>query len=104
MTQDPDPSSDEALRAAILSRLAKDDRTAMASLRVGVLNGIAHLAGLVPALETYAAAAEVAESVRGVRGVVNRIEAPGAPSPSRTVHLDLAEAGPAGKGNDKLPR
>ena len=78
---------DEKLRAAILSRFAADERMASVNLRVGVLNGIVHLAGVVNSIETRILAAELAEAVEGVRGVVNRIEAPGAPSPSRTVHL-----------------
>jgi len=40
-------------------------------------------------IETRILAAELAEEVTGVRGVVNRIEAPGAPSPARTVNLNL---------------
>ncbi|MBI5839922.1 MAG: BON domain-containing protein [Chloroflexi bacterium] len=103
MTNDPEQCSDEKLRDAILSRLAKDNRTAFANLRVGVLNGIAHIAGVVSSLEIYVAAAEITGSVRGVRGVVNRIEAPGAPSPSRTIHLDLPAANTERKDNDKIP-
>jgi len=34
-------------------------------------------------------AEKLAKQVVGIRGVVNRIEAPGAPSPSRAVNLDL---------------
>ena len=81
---------DESLRAAILAKLAVDERTASAELRVGVLNGIAHLAGRVDTLVERAAAEEIVQRVDGVRGVVNRIEAPGAPSPARTVNLDLS--------------
>jgi osmotically-inducible protein OsmY len=91
--------TDEELRAAILSRLTADDRTAFANLRVGVLNGIAHLAGVVASIETRIRAAELAEDVPGIRGVVNRIEAPGAPSPSRTIHLK-----PVLKMNEKEKR
>lgn len=79
--------TDEKLRAIILSRFAANDHTAYASLRVGVANGIVHLAGVVNSIEARVVAAELAEEVEGVRGVVNRIEAPGAPSPARTVHL-----------------
>ncbi|MCZ7549608.1 MAG: BON domain-containing protein [Anaerolineales bacterium] len=78
---------DEKLRAAILSRFAADDRTAYASLRVGVLNGIVHLAGVVNSIETRILAAELAEETEGVRGVVNRIEAPGAAVSSRSIQL-----------------
>jgi hypothetical protein len=87
MTTPPISTLDEKLRAAILARFASDDRTAYANLRVGVSNGIIHLAGVVMFIETRILAAELAEETEGVRGVVNRIEAPGAPSPSRTIHL-----------------
>jgi len=82
-------TTDEKLRSAILSRFAADERTAYANLRVGVLNGIVHLAGAVNSIETRLLAAELAEETEGVRGVVNRIEAPGAPRPARTIHLDI---------------
>jgi hypothetical protein len=93
---------DEKLRVAILTRFSAHERTAYANLRVGVLNGIAHLAGVVNSIETRILAAELAEEVEGVRGVVNRIEAPGAPSPSRTVHLSpiLKERN---TNNDEVP-
>ena len=45
-----DPSSDERLRAAILASFAADSRLANADLRVGVVNGIVHLAGVVATL------------------------------------------------------
>ncbi len=81
--------SDESLRTAILAELAIDERTASAELRVGVLNSIAHLAGSASTLVERAAAEDVAWRVDGVRGVVNRIEAPGAPSPARIINLNL---------------
>lgn len=80
---------DESLRAAVLAAFAADDRTASADLRVGVMNGIAHLAGAIDSLVGRDAAEELAGQVPGVRGVVNRIEAPGAPSPAREVNLEL---------------
>jgi len=89
MTQDKYRFSDDTLRRTLLAKFAADERTAIANLRVGVLNGIVHLAGVVTALEIRIAAAELAKDVPGVRGVVNRIEAPGAPSPARTVYLNL---------------
>jgi osmotically-inducible protein OsmY len=83
------PLPDEDLRQAVRSRLAADPRTAQANLRLGVLNGIAHLAGQAESLLVRQAAEEIARSVPDVRGVVNRIEAPGAPSPARTIDLEL---------------
>ena len=80
--------SDQDLRMAILSAFEVDDRVPM-NLRVGVLNGIAHLAGKADSLAVRAAAEELAWQVPGLRGVVNRIEAPGAPSPAREINLDL---------------
>jgi len=93
MTPSPPPPSDESLRAAILALFASDARTASADLRAGVLNGIAHLIGKVDSLEVRDTAEKLAEKVCGVRGVVNRIEAPGAPSPARTVNLNLQNEG-----------
>ena len=81
--------SDESLRAAIIAIFAADHRTAHADLRVGVLNGIAHLAGRANSLPERTAAEELAGQAPGVRGVVNRIAAPGAPSPAREINLDL---------------
>jgi osmotically-inducible protein OsmY len=89
MTRQIVPTPDEKLRASILSILSVDSRTASANLRVGVLHGIAHLAGTVDSLLIRDAAEELVKSMDGIRGVVNRIEAPGAPSPSRAVNLDL---------------
>ena len=83
------PNLDESLRAAILAAFTADDRTASSNIRVGVLNCIAHLAGAVDSLAGRLAAEEIAGQVPGVRGVVNRIEAPGAPSPAREINLNL---------------
>jgi len=89
MTQHNIHIPDENLREVILTIFATDSRTASTDLRVGVLNGIAHLAGSVDSLTKRDMAEELAKHVCGIRGVVNRIEAPGAPSPSRAVNLDL---------------
>lgn len=86
-------SPDVTLRNTILDRFSCDDRTAYASLRVGVVNGIVHLAGIVSSIEIRIAAAELAGDVSGVRGVVNRIEAPGAPSPGRRINLNFRNKG-----------
>jgi osmotically-inducible protein OsmY len=89
MMEIPPPNLDERLRAAILAVLATEVQTAGADLRVGVLNGIVHLAGSAESLQKRARAEVLAEGVHGVRGVVNRIEAPGGPSPAREINLDL---------------
>lgn len=87
--QIPPAISDESLRTAILAKLAIDKRTASAELRVGVLNDIAHLVGRVDISMKRTAADEIAHGVDGVRGVVNRIDASGAPSPARTINQNL---------------
>jgi osmotically-inducible protein OsmY len=86
----PHPAgSDESLRESLLAIFAADHHTAQMDIRVGVLSGIVHLAGKVASLSDRARVEELASQVSGVRGVVNRIEAPGAPSPTRTVNLEL---------------
>jgi len=80
---------DERLRDSVLQALAADARTASLNLRVGVLGGIVHLGGSAPSDDDWVWAEMVSARVPGVRGVVNRIEAPGAPSPARAIHLDL---------------
>jgi len=73
--------------------LAADPDTAALDVRVGVLNAVAHLAGRVASEWVWRRAQAVAAGVAGVRGVVNRIEAPGAPSPARVVSIPLSEQG-----------
>ena len=82
-------TSDETLRKKILACFADDDRTAIENLRVGVVNGVVHLAGIVSSVKMRVLAAEIVINVAGVRGVVNRIEAPGAPSPARMININI---------------
>ena len=83
------PNSDEQLRTRIIQALTLDERTAALDLRVGVLNEIAHLAGQAPSLDIWNLTEGIVLGVTGIRGVVNRIDAPNAPLPARTIHLDL---------------
>jgi len=85
------PTTDEVLRECVLQALAADPQTAALGLRVGVLNAVVHLGGEAPSAGLRDQAEAIAAAVAGVRGVVNRIEAPGAPSPARTIHIPLAE-------------
>ena len=89
MSKEFNLTPDENLYKIILARFADDMSPEFAGLRVGILNGVVHLAGVVATPEARILAAELAGSVPGVRGVVNRIEAPGAPPPARTINLDL---------------
>lgn len=107
MTQDAtqrgfeaDAADDERLRAAILAALAADPIAALCDLRIGVHHKVAHLGGTAPGLEAWAAVERLVGSVAGVRGVVNRVAAPGAPSPARTIHLDLSGAAPPASRTD----
>jgi hypothetical protein len=83
------PNPDEQLRTRIIQALKLDDRTAALDLRIGVLNEIAHLAGQAPSLNIWNLTERIVLGVTGIRGVVNRITAPDAPLPARTIHLDL---------------
>lgn len=82
---------DETLRALVLEALASNRDAAALDLRVGVLNAVVHLGGEAPSAGLRDRAETIAAAIAGVRGVVNRIEAPGAPSPARTIHIPLAE-------------
>lgn len=84
-------SPDDELREAVNRALAADPGTAALEVRVGVLNAVVHLAGRVASEGLWHHVQAVAAGVAGVRGVVNRIEAPGAPSPSRTIDIPLGE-------------
>jgi osmotically-inducible protein OsmY len=80
---------DEKTRQAVLTALISNEQTALLKLRVGVLHGVAHIAGYAPSYNIWKLVEGIAMQVQGVRGVVNRIEAPGAPSPARTIHLNI---------------
>lgn len=80
---------DQRIRRDVLRELHCHEQTAPYELRVGVLNAIVHLAGEVPSLELWELIETIAARVPDVRGVVNRITAPGAPEPARTIHMNL---------------
>lgn len=90
-----DLSLDEDLRTAVVDLLKANELTAPLNLRVGVLNAVVHLAGYAPTFALWKLAEDIAAQVPGIRGVVNRIESPGAPSPARTIHLDLSPDTPS---------
>lgn len=89
MNQGLSPDPDGLLRAAVLLALSENGLSVETAVRVGVANGVVHLAGSAGSLKTRSAAEKLARSVPGVRGVVNRIEAPGAPSPTRIINLHV---------------
>ena len=96
MTEETTQNPDERMRKAVLKSLAADGSLSFSGVRVGVLNGIVHLGGVAPTLEIRQKAVALAERIPNVRGIVNRIDAPGAPPPARPVNLNLGEE------NDKI--
>jgi osmotically-inducible protein OsmY len=87
--------TDEQTRVTVLSALSANEQTATLNLRVGVMNGVVHLGGSVPSLSLRQLAEDITAQAPGIRGVVNRIEAPGAPPPGRIIHLDSAAQEPS---------
>ena len=90
---EPGRPGDEQLRQTVRQALEGDRRTEGLGLRVGVLNGVVSLAGVAPSVSVWRLAQAIAGGVAGVRGVANRIQAPGAPSPMRSIDLDLPHEG-----------
>lgn len=87
-------SPDEQLRLDVLDILQSNGLHDASGVRVGVLDGIVHLAGEASSRTAWEAVEQIVSRVSGVRGVVNRIQAPGAPSPSRTIQLEFDERSP----------
>ena len=81
---------DQTLRDLVLGTLDAEQRFSQLEIRVGVKNRIIHLAGSVPTLELRDEIEVYVSKTSGIRGVVNRIRAPGAPSPGRTIDLEPA--------------
>lgn len=83
------PLTDEDLRMAVVKALGENILTRGLKLHVGVVNSVAHLSGSVSTYSLWELTQEIAGQVIGIRGVVNRIEAPDAPPPGRIINLDL---------------
>lgn len=81
--------ADRQLRDEVRQRLFQNEQTAPYGFRIGVLNAIVHLAGEAPSVDIWELAGKIVAQAPGVRGVVNRIAAPGAPEPARTIHISL---------------
>lgn len=80
--------NDETIRSQALALFASAGPCKFAGVRVGVLHGIVHLGGSVNSLAERSQAEELIQKIEHVRGVVNRITSPGAPSPARTINLN----------------
>lgn len=75
---------DTSITAEVKTRLTADRLANLTQIGVNTRNRVVTLTGTVDSLERAAHAAQIAGSVKGVRGVVNNIlvaAAPGAPSP-----------------------
>ncbi|PWH12751.1 MAG: hypothetical protein DDG59_15385 [Anaerolineae bacterium] len=79
--------SDQELRQHVVQVLAADEQLRHYSLRIGVASGFVHLGGKLSSLEGYERVEALVRNLPGVKGVINRIQAPGAPSPARVIHL-----------------
>jgi osmotically-inducible protein OsmY len=69
-SQDETASGDEAIRRSVAVRLSENTGLAGKDMTVTVSDGVAHLWGNVDTAECRKAARVAAESVRGVKGVV----------------------------------
>ncbi|KQV32463.1 signal transduction protein [Rhizobium sp. Root1203] len=74
-SQDATAPGDEAIRRSIAIRLSENTGLAGKGMTVTVSDGVAHLWGNVDTAECKKAARVAAESVRGVRGVVEHFPA-----------------------------
>lgn len=81
--------TDQQLRQDVLELCAAQTFCAGRELHVGVMNSIVHLSGSLASCEDRSMLEQMVSSLAGVRGVVNRIEAPGAPVPARNIRLDI---------------
>ncbi|MBZ7921754.1 CBS domain-containing protein [Ensifer adhaerens] len=74
--QDETAAGDEAIRRSILVRLGENTGLEGLDVKVAVTDGIVHLWGNVETADCRKAARILAESVRGVRGVVEHFSEP----------------------------
>jgi len=72
---------DTAMTAEVKAKLTADTLSNLTKIGVSTRNGIVTLSGTVDSLDRQARAAQIAGSVKGVRGVVNNIQVAGAPGP-----------------------
>jgi osmotically-inducible protein OsmY len=84
--------TDAELAKDVSSELATDEWLAGAGIEVSVRDGIVTLTGELPALRAKDHAAEVAELVRGVRAVVNRIRVKAPPIADSTLKTAASRA------------
>lgn len=79
---------EENIRSKVQGLLAEPEYSCY-EIQVGVENGIVHLAGSVPDQTMRDQIEFEIGKISGVRGIANRISAPGSPLPGRTIDLNL---------------
>ncbi len=99
----PPPSADEVLRQAVVRELHKDKHIAQPAIQVAATNGIIELTGQVDNALSKARATRVAEVVRGVRSVSNRIEVSAPKRPDPDILQDVQKALAYNFATAKLP-
>jgi BON domain len=83
---------DTVLTTEIKAKLAADQLSNLTKIGVNTKNGVVTLTGTVDSLERQQRAAQIAGSVKGVRGVVNSIELAGTPTPGPTATAPAVDA------------
>ncbi len=76
---------DTVITTEIKAKLTADKLSNLTKVGVSTKNGVVTLSGTVDSIERQERAAQIAGSVKGVRGVVNTIQVAGATPPASTV-------------------
>ena len=95
--------ADSDVRAAVSAELLKDQKLNQAGINVAVTNGIVELTGKVDNLLSKARSTRIAESVRGVNSVSNRLEISAPPRLDHDMQSDLAMAFRYNAATAKMP-
>jgi osmotically-inducible protein OsmY len=86
------PIADEAIKGEVTSELHKDKKIDQAGINVTVTAGIVALTGKVDNLLSSDRSTRIAESVRGVRSVSNRLSITPAARPDQSIQGDVQKA------------
>jgi osmotically-inducible protein OsmY len=96
-------SSDEEIRQAVRDELGRDPHIHDANVQVQVTNGVVALVGTVDNPLSRERAARIAEVVRGVRSVDNRIEVVSPVRPDSEIAADVRKALAYNPATAKMP-
>lgn len=87
-----DFDSDRALAKAVHDRLVADESVEATLIGIAVRDGVVKLSGSAPHLLSKERAEAIAESMRGVRSVVNKIAVIAEPRTDQEIHFQILEA------------